>query len=101
MPFKLSRLHMHFYVLPFVFLMITLYFAYHLIQGERGIFRLFQVNEELSKAQVLLEKTTHEKIRMEEKVKSFYSDSFSSDRLDEVARQELGVINSDEYVIFE
>ena len=92
---------MYFYVLPFVFVIITLYFTYHLIQGERGIFRLFQVNHELVEAQSLLEKTEQEKIRMEEKVKSFYSASFSSDRLEEVARQELGVINPDEFVVFE
>ncbi|MBO5997486.1 MAG: septum formation initiator family protein [Alphaproteobacteria bacterium] len=101
MTLKISRLRMHLYVLPLIFLMITLYFTYHLIQGERGLFRLFAVNKELEEANILLEKSEQEKSRIEAKIKSFSSDSLSADRLDELGRQELGFVNPDEYVIFE
>ena len=101
MKFKKSRVRMHFYILPFIFLMITLYFTYHLIQGERGLFRLFELNKELDQAQVLLDKSEKEKTRMEQKIDSLSSASLSADRLDELGRQELGFIKPDEYVIFE
>lgn len=101
MKINFSRIHFHFYILPFIFLMITLYFTYHLIQGERGIFRLFEVNEELRQAQTLLDQTTKEKKYMETKVKSLSSSSLNPDTLDEAGRRELDVINPNEFVIFE
>ena len=101
MAFKLPRLRMRFYILPFVFLMITLYFTYHLIQGERGLFRLFAVNKELDEAETLLKKSEHEKAVMESKIDSLSADSLSADMLDELGRKELGFIKSDEHVIFE
>ncbi|MBP5533986.1 MAG: septum formation initiator family protein [Alphaproteobacteria bacterium] len=101
MIFKLPRLRMRFYILPFIFLMITLYFTYHLIQGERGLFRLFEVNKELDQAEVLLKKSEYEKEIMEARINSISSDSLSADMLDELGRKELGFIRSDEYVIFE
>lgn len=101
MSFKLPRLRMRFYILPFIFLMITLYFTYHLIQGERGLFRLFEVNKELDEAQNLLKKSEHEKATMEAKINSLSSDSLSADTLDELGRKELGFIKSEEYIIFE
>ena len=61
MKFKKSHIRMHFYILPAVFLIITLYFTYHLIQGKRGLFRLFELNNELNQAQVLLDKSGKEK----------------------------------------
>ena len=101
MILKLPRLRMRFYILPFIFLMITLYFTYHLIQGERGLFRLFEVNKELDQAEVLLKKSEYEKDIMEARINSISSDSLSADMLDELGRKELGFIKSDEYVIFE
>ena len=101
MKIKMPRLRMRFYILPFIFLMITLYFTYHLIQGERGLFRLFEVNKELDEAEVLLKKSEHEKESMEAKINSLSSDSLSADMLDELGRKELGFVKPDEYVIFE
>ena len=101
MKFKKSRIRMHFYILPLIFLMITLYFTYHLIQGERGLFRLFELNNELDQAQVLLNKSEKEKNSIEQKINSLSSDSLSADMLDELGRQELGFVKPNEYVIFE
>lgn len=101
MIFKKPHLRMRFYILPFVFLMITLYFTYHLIQGERGLFRLFEVNKELDEAETLLKKSEHDKAAMESKIDSLSAESLSADMLDELGRKELGFIKSNEYVIFE
>ena len=101
MKLKKSRIRMHFYILPLIFLMITLYFTYHLIQGERGLFRLFELNNELDQAQVLLNKSEKEKNSIEQKINSLSSDSLSADMLDELGRQELGFVKPNEYVIFE
>ena len=39
------KLRWHLYVLPFTFLIIAFYFAFHLVQGERVISRLFEFNQ--------------------------------------------------------
>ncbi len=81
--------------------MITLYFTYHLIQGERGIFRLFEVNRELQQSEILLSQSTQEKKLLETKVKALSSNSLNADMLDEAGRRELGVIEANEFIIFE
>ena len=91
----------HFYILPLIFLMITLYFTYHLIQGERGLFRLFEINQELVEAQNIESSTGLEKEQLEQKVHSLSANSIDADMLDEEARQNLGFINPNEFIIFE
>ena len=64
----LSRIRLRFYILPLIFLLITIYFSYHLVEGNRGIFRLFEINQELVKAKDLLAKTNEKKENLEQKV---------------------------------
>lgn len=74
---------------------------YHLIEGERGLFRLFSVTEELKKAEILLNKTNAEKKRLENRIHLMSAHTLDADILDEVARDELGLAQKDEYVIFD
>ena len=90
-------------LLYFAFYFFNDYPLFHITFDTRGTrtFRLFEVNKELDQAEILLKKSEHEKAIMEAKIKSLSSDSLSADKLDELGRQELGFIKSDEYVIFE
>ena len=92
--------HFHFYILPCVFLMITLYFTYHLIEGERGISRWFAINKELIEAEKILSYTQEQKEMLEKRVDLLSSKNLDADMFDETLRQELGLIEKEEYIIF-
>ena len=94
------RFRWHLYILPLMFLMITFYFTFHLIQGERGIFRLFEVNREIAKGEQLLEQTKEQKLRLEKRTQALQSTNVDADMLDEVIREQFGVILPEEYVIY-
>ena len=98
---KASKIRLRFYILPLIFLLITVYFMYHLIEGERGLFRLLVLNEELKQAQHLLSETTTEKALMEKRVQSLSTQALDADMLDEAARNGLGFVKEDEYIIFD
>ena len=97
---KETQIRLRFCILPLIFLLISVYFTYHLIKGERGIFRLFEVNQELTQAQALLKETNMRKEKLETKVRLLSSKQLNADMLDTVVRQQLGFIEKDEYVIF-
>ncbi|MGN1091235.1 MAG: septum formation initiator family protein [Alphaproteobacteria bacterium] len=95
------KLRWHLYILPLTFLVITFYFTFHLVQGERGVFRLFEVNREIAKGEKLLAKTQQEKNRLEKRINALQDENIDADMLDEVARMQFGVLLPEEYVIFE
>ena len=95
------KFRLHLYVLPLMFLMITLYFAFHLVQGERGISQLAKINSEIAKGEAILEITNQEKTRLEKQIQALSPTLVQNDMLDEVARQQFGVIEETEYVIYE
>ena len=97
---QVFHVRLRFYILPLIFLMITVYFTFHLIKGERGLFRLFTLNQELKQASAMLSETNLEKELMENKVRSLSSEALDTGMLDEVVRKELSVIKKEEYVIF-
>lgn len=95
------KLRWHLYILPLTFLIITFYFTFHLVQGERGVFRLFEVNREIAKGEKLLAQTNEEKNRLEKRINALQDENIDADMLDEVARMQFGVLLPEEYVIFE
>ena len=95
------KFRLHLYVLPLMFLMITLYFAFHLVQGERGISQLAKINSEIAKGEAILETTNQEKMCLEKQIQALSPTLVQNDMLDEVARQHFGVIEENEYVIYE
>ena len=94
------KLRWHLYVLPFTFLIITFYFTFHLVQGERGISRLFEVNQEIAKGEQLLAELTEQREFLENKVRSISTQEIEADTLDELARKQQGVLLPEEFVIY-
>lgn len=84
---------------PLAGLALLVYFAFHIIQGERGIIALAQVQVEIKQA--LATKARAEDVRRawENRVERLRPDSIDPDLLEERVRAVLGVVRDDEVVI--
>ncbi len=95
------RAHPRHFIIPFICLMITFYFTYHAIRGERGLFRLFEIREEIAAAETLSTATATERAEMEKKVKALSPENLDLDMLDEAGRKALNVGGQNDYIIFD
>ncbi len=93
--------HPRHFIIPAIGLLITFYFTYHAIRGERGLFRLFEINQEIDQAQKVLKETEQQKEKMNKKVKSLSPESLDLDMLDESGRRILNVGEKNDYIIFD
>jgi len=75
------------------------YFAYHAIQGDRGLLAWLQLRQDLAAAQAEEARLTQERARLEQHVSLLRPESLDSDLLDEQAHALLGYGRPDEYVI--
>jgi cell division protein FtsB len=78
---------------------MCLYFAYHLMHGDRGYFALKGVQEKLVITQKKYEQKISERIALENRVKRMRPNSLDLDMLDERARVVLGFVKPDERLI--
>lgn len=81
--------------------LLSLYFLFHGISGERGLLKLLYLRSEISSAQKIAESYHHQKEKLEEKVKLLSSSSLDLDLLDERARVVLNLIGTDEFIILD
>ena len=93
--------HPRHFIIPMIGILITFYFAYHAIRGERGLFRLFEINQEINEAQAVLAQTEQQKALMTKKVRSLSPESLDLDMLDEAGRRTLNVGEKNDYIIFD
>lgn len=82
----------------FLILMIS-YFVYHSFNGQRGLFAYLSLKKELSEKNLELQKLKDERIALEHKVQLINPRTLDLDMLDEIARNSMGLISSDEKVI--
>ncbi|HTI86753.1 MAG TPA: septum formation initiator family protein [Alphaproteobacteria bacterium] len=75
------------------------YFAYHAIEGDRGILAWVKLTQEVESTQAELEKITHTREVLAHQTDLLRSDALDPDMLDERARSVLGVIRKDEILI--
>lgn len=81
--------------------MLSLYFIFHGISGDRGLLKLLYLRNEITEAKQIADMYHQEKIKLEEKVKLLSSSSLDLDLLDERARVVLNLVGSDEFVILD
>lgn len=81
--------------------LLSLYFLFHGISGERGLLKLLYLRSEIASAQKIAESYHEQKSKLEEKVKLLSSSSLDLDLLDERARVVLNLIGADEFVILD
>lgn len=75
---------------------LILYFAYHILQGNRGIINLFKLSKE--KKAIINEINLLDKERdyLEKRISMMRSDAIDLDLLDEQVKKNLGYMNRDE-----
>ena len=80
---------------------LLLYFAYHAVQGERGLLTLWQLERQVAAADQQLTRLAEEQARLDNRVRLLRPESLDPDMLDERARTILGVVAQDDVVILD
>ncbi len=79
--------------------MLIGYFAYHAVEGERGLRAYFALKHRTAIAAAALDTLRTERGTLEQRVRLLRPDSLDLDMLEERAREVLGLIGEDEVVI--
>jgi cell division protein FtsB len=77
------------------------YFAYHAVQGERGLLAWLKLNQQVQETEANYSRIRAERLRLDARVRLLRPESLDPDLLDERARATLGVAHPDDVVIFE
>ena len=85
---------------PMVCLTLVAYFAYHAVQGERGIVAHNRMSQEIALAENALAEAKAKRLAIEKRVMLLRPDGIDRDLLDERARRTLGMAHPDELVIY-
>lgn len=81
--------------------LLSLYFIFHGISGERGLLKMLYLRNEIAEAEQIANIYHQEKTKLEEKVKLLSSSSLDLDLLDERARVVLNFVGKDEFIILD
>ena len=84
---------------PVLGLSAVLYFAYHGINGDRGLLAWRGLEQQVESARIELDRTHGERQVLERRVKLLYSESLDRDMIDELARLLLNYGRPEEIVI--
>ncbi|CAA7612050.1 septum formation initiator [Magnetospirillum moscoviense] len=77
------------------------YFAYHTVEGDRGVLAWVRLKNEILDAEMQLAKVTTERQVLEHRVLLLRPDHLDPDMLEERARAMLNMGREDEMVVFE
>ncbi len=84
-----------------IIICLVIYFAYHLLQGDRGLIKLFSLNGSLSTASSELSNLKLDHDKLLHRVKLLRSDSLCLDFLEERAKIVLGYAHKNERVVID
>lgn len=84
---------------PVIGMTVVVYFAYHAVQGDRGLIALGKLRQDVDQLQAQVLDARDERMDMERKVYALRSDSLDPDLLEERARHMLGYGYADETVV--
>ncbi|MFC1672872.1 septum formation initiator family protein [Pseudomonadota bacterium] len=84
---------------PVVGMTVVAYFAYHAVQGDRGLIALGQLRQDVDAFQAQVLDVRAERMNLERKVYTLRADSLDPDMLEERARLLLGYGFSDEQLV--
>lgn len=85
--------------LPVIGACVAGYFAYHAVQGDRGIIAWLVLNQQIREAQQVEAELAAERAVLEQRVALLRPDSLDPDMLAERARVMLNLAHSDELII--
>ena len=80
---------------------LTGYFAYHLVEGDRGLIAWLRLSRELRVATAHLEAVRGQRVPLELKVSNLRPEHLDLDLLDERVRATLNLVSPDEIVIMQ
>src|SRR5258706_5123277 len=86
-------------VVPVLGIALLVYFAYHAIQGDRGLFTWMALNQQLKQTHALANAVAAQRSELENRVERLSSASLDPDLLDERVRAMLNYARQDEVVI--
>jgi cell division protein FtsB len=86
---------------PILGVALTGYFAYHLIEGDRGFKGWLRLNEEVRAASANLEAVRAQRAALDLKVSNLRPDHVDPDLLDERIRATLNLVAPDDLVIMQ
>ena len=88
-------------VAPVLGLALTGYFAYHLVEGDRGLRAWMRLTQELRSAKMALADVSAERARLERRAGNMRSEHLDPDLLDSQVRRTLDFAAPDEIVIIQ
>jgi cell division protein FtsB len=86
---------------PLIALLLMIYFGYHIVQGERGLFSWMRLRQKITESQEHLSKIQSEKETLERRVSLLRPDSLDPDMLEERARKILNWGHPGEVIIYD
>jgi cell division protein FtsB len=84
---------------PILGISLVVYFAYHLVQGDRGLIAWLRLTQQINEAHTTLAQVQAERDPLAHRV-SLMRERIDPDLLDETARGSLNLVGADEVVIF-
>jgi cell division protein FtsB len=86
---------------PILGISLCAYFAYHLVQGDRGLTAWIRLNQQVREAKTTLAAVEAERSTLERRVDLLRPQHLDRDMLDERARSVLNLIGPHEIAIFD
>jgi cell division protein FtsB len=84
---------------PILGIMLTGYFGYHLVKGERGLRAWVRLSQELRQAKEQLASVSEKRVELQHRVAHMRADQVDPDLLESQIRKTLDVLRPDEIVI--
>lgn len=84
---------------PFLGLTLVVYFAYHTVQGDRGLMAWWQLNQQVKQAEETLAKLEDTRNTLDRRASLLRPDHLDPDMLEERARLMLNMGHDDEVVV--
>lgn len=96
--FELKRRARH-VVGPFVGSLLVAYFAYHAVEGDRGIRAWHRLDGEITEARAVRDRLASEQAALDQRVAMLRPGSLDADLLEERARLALGYVPADGIIL--
>lgn len=84
---------------PFLGLTLVVYFAYHTVQGDRGLMAWWQLNQQVKQAEETLAQLDETRTTLDRRASLLRPDHLDPDMLEERARLMLNMGRDDEVVV--
>ena len=86
--------------LPVLGACLVFYFAFHIVQGDRGLIALWQLHKQIEQAELALSDVKSKRLSLEHRVRLLSSEHLDDDMLDQRTREMLNLTRPDELVIY-